>query len=47
MGLADLRAAFLEAYDDNNDGKIDIREVPTLTGDSCSIGNGPFFLVKM
>ena len=25
--LAELKACFLEAYDDNNDGKIDIREV--------------------
>ena len=25
--LAELKACFLEAYDDNKDGKIDIREV--------------------
>ena len=27
--LAELKQCFLEAYDDNNDGKIDIREVKT------------------
>ena len=29
--LAELKQCFLEAYDDNNDGKIDIREVKTIT----------------
>ena len=28
--LAELKQCFLEAYDDNQDGKIDIREVRTL-----------------
>lgn len=27
--LVELKACFMEAYDDNQDGKIDIREVPT------------------
>ena len=26
-GLQELKECFMEAYDDNNDGKIDIREV--------------------
>ena len=26
-GLKELRECFMEAYDDNDDGKIDIREV--------------------
>jgi len=29
-GLTDLRECFMEAYDDNNDGKIDIRELAQL-----------------
>ena len=28
--LAELKECFLEAYDDNQDGKIDIREVSWL-----------------
>lgn len=29
--LTELKACFMEAYDDNQDGKIDIREVHILT----------------
>lgn len=28
--LTELKACFMEAYDDNQDGKIDIREVSNL-----------------
>jgi Ca2+-binding EF-hand superfamily protein len=28
--LAELKECFLEAYDDNQDGKIDIREVQNM-----------------
>lgn len=28
--LAELKQCFMEAYDDNRDGKIDIREVSTI-----------------
>lgn len=28
--LVELKACFMEAYDDNQDGKIDIREVRTV-----------------
>lgn len=31
--LAELKACFMEAYDDNQDGKIDIREV-SFSGNS-------------
>ena len=36
--LAELKECFLEAYDDNQDGKIDIREVYTNT----LISNPPY-----
>ena len=29
--LAELKQCFLDAYDDNQDGKIDIREVTALS----------------
>lgn len=29
--LTELKACFMEAYDDNQDGKIDIREVQPIT----------------
>ena len=35
--LAELKECFLEAYDDNQDGKIDIREVSWLTETDCHI----------
>ena len=30
--LAELKGCFMEAYDDNKDGKIDIREVGEVVG---------------
>lgn len=31
--LVELKACFMEAYDDNQDGKIDIREVNKISRD--------------
>jgi hypothetical protein len=41
--LAELKQTFLEAYDENSDGKIDIREVseiPSLCVRLCSVPAG-------
>merc|ERR1711915_905441 len=37
--LADLKACFMEAYDDNKDGKIDIREVDRSVSKSISVNH--------
>lgn len=34
--LAELKQTFLEAYDENADGKIDIREVSQVAGLRCN-----------
>jgi hypothetical protein len=46
--LAELKQCFLEAYDDNQDGKIEIREVSSFFGKSTNF-SGPkmfWFLLK-
>lgn len=35
--LKELKACFMEAYDDNQDGKIDIREVRLNVSNKCGL----------